>query len=56
MAELVYALVLGTSVARLEGSSPSPGTNIWDIFCPDSKARARRCEAGSQDFSVEKDL
>lgn len=28
MAELVYALVLGTSVARLEGSSPSPGTNI----------------------------
>ncbi len=26
MAELVYALVLGTSVARLEGSSPSPGT------------------------------
>ena len=26
VAELVYALVLGTSVARLEGSSPSHGT------------------------------
>ena len=34
MAELVYALVLGTSVARLEGSSPSPGTlDIWVDIC-----------------------
>ena len=28
VAELVYALVLGTSVARLEGSSPSSSTKI----------------------------
>ena len=40
VAELVYALVLGTSVARLEGSSPSPGTERKSKFicsCRDEK-------------------
>ena len=34
MAELVYALVLGTSVARLGGSSPPPSTReVSKLLC-----------------------
>ena len=56
MAELVYALVLGTSGATLGSSSLPPGTKYMEYILTDSKAGARRCEAGSQAFLVKKDL
>ena len=60
VAELVYALVLGTSSSRIEGSSPSlrtkykrPDINVWScVFCAQEQANNFACEMDSKDFSL----